>query len=443
MKHYEVFGILIIILGMFVIVWLGLNKIHSKVIISAVVAVCILGSALLVLKDKITKIKIPGMGEIETKLEKVREYFNTIESVAKVANSAKDDIDNAKTQIKDAEQQLKNLNESISNAEKTFSNLEALSVLETEYSRAKRGNRKSFDLVQNHTYDGFSETHQEYIQSRKEDLSRFRLDYANNNNYSQRLIKIKNRQLGKWSVEYLYKMITTKNSIFTDKDIIKATFNEIAIRKDKYLVETLYDIAINDNNIFYAIDAARTLCKITDYAPYPQGQYSNSHRQFVSDSLKFERLKKWWGEEGSKVKEYKCPFKDFIPTDKNNLYFDPINDETVESRLKKLKDICKDFPLLYKTQAEILYLTLANDNLPYIKQEAEKIVSQCDTELLPYMVLVYIALKNKDNASFEKWMNKMIEFEQLREISTCVMINTKFRPILEAVVMFLQKHDKE
>lgn len=236
-----------------------------------------------------------------------------------------------------------------------------------------------------------------------------------------------------WSIEYLYGGIsnlgTNKSWAYNNKDFI-AYFKEIEVTKSKYFVETLYKIATEGKNINYSIIAAKTLCSITEFEPYPYQSFKNSYKQLLIDIPEFVNLKKWWEKEGSKIKLYTCPLDIIVDYNRNYYAYDRSFEGTDVEKLKALNAIINDYPLLSRTKAEIAYLKLDG---PSTYSEVEKLANESiagtDMEPLPYLLIAYIALKQNDLSKMDEFLILASKSIDKKKMITTVQLNKKLHEL--------------
>ena len=210
----------------------------------------------------------------------------------------------------------------------------------------------------------------------------------------------------RWSQEYLYLGIsslwTNRSWAYNNKDYA-AYFKELEVCKSKYFIETLYTIATEEKNISYSILAAKTLCTITAFEPYPSHQFANSYKQLLNDIPQFNKMKDWWTKSGSQNEKYKCPFEMIVEKDRNYYSYDRSHIGKNIERLELLTETISKYPNLYRTKAEIAYIKLGDPSTyAEVERLAQEAITGTDMEPLPYLLLSFIGLKQRDNNKMEK-----------------------------------------
>lgn len=263
-----------------------------------------------------------------------------------------------------------------------------------------------------------------------------------------RLIDLDTKKTKKWSLEYLYYIFKFSNRAGIDEDARIAAVNEAGRIKSEYLIQELYNIAVDDEKIFLGISAGQAICKITDYAPYKNKnrfQTRLPEKDFLYDIPKFDKLKRWWEEKGSQQINYMCPFDKLITNDRNYFYYGENHPEssdfkTSEQRLGYLKKILSKYPKLSRTRAEMAYLLLGDKTtFPEVEKNALQSLKESDSEPLSTLLLAYISFITKDNDNFEKWISKAIESSREKDILSCLQINEKLHILFLPVIELLEK----
>ena len=237
----------------------------------------------------------------------------------------------------------------------------------------------------------------------------------------------------RWSQEYLYLGIsslwTNRSWAYNNKDYADY-FKELEVCKSKYFIETLYTIATEEKNISYSILAAKTLCTITAFEPYPSHQFANSYKQLLNDIPQFKKMKDWWAKSGSQNEQYKCPFDKIVENDRNYYSYDRSHSGKDNERLKFLTNTINNFPNLFRTKAEIAYIKLkGSDTYPEVEKLANEAIVGTDMEPLPYLILSYIGLKQNDMSKLETNM-KLAKLSMNQEnMITSIQINPKLHEL--------------
>ena len=243
----------------------------------------------------------------------------------------------------------------------------------------------------------------------------------------------------KWSQEYLYLGIssiwTNRSWAYNNKDYA-AYFKEIEVSKSKYFIETLYKIATEGSNISFSILAAKTLCAITNFEPYPSHQFANSYKQLLNDIPQFNKMKDWWTKSGSQNEKYKCPFEMIVEKDRNYYSYDRSHIGKNIERLELLTETISKYPNLYRTKAEIAYIKLGDPSTyAEVERLAQEAITGTDMEPLPYLLLSFIGLKQRDNNKMEK--NLKLAKRSLNHES--MILSIKINPKLHELFVVLDK----
>lgn len=262
-------------------------------------------------------------------------------------------------------------------------------------------------------------------------------------NFYRLLYDTKSGESRKWSQEYLYLGIsslwTNRSWAYNNKDYA-AYFKEIEVNKSKYFVETLYKIATEGNNISYSILAARTLCDLTGFEPYPSHQFANSYKQLLNDIPQFKKMKEWWIKNGSQNTVYTCPFDKIVEKDRNYYSYDRSHEGEDEKRLQFLNRVIVDYPNLYRSKAELAYIKLGDlKSYPEVELLAIDAISGTDMEPLPYLILSYIGLKQNNNEKLVENLNLAKRSMNYENMITSIQINPKLHElflVLEQLGMF-------
>lgn len=257
------------------------------------------------------------------------------------------------------------------------------------------------------------------------------------------LIKLETKKPKKWSLEYLYFLITYDN----DMDSRFAAINYIGKNKHEYLVQALYQLAINNNkNILLSVSACQAICMITNYAPYEKkyGVKTSPEKRISYDSPNFLKLKEWWEKEGKNNEKYTCPLGDLIDNDRNYYFYHRKTVVDSEKRLEDIKKILSTYPQLARTRAEMAYLLLGKENtFEEVEQNALEALKGTDAEVLPYLLFAYVAWKKNQPANVNKWISSAYEMVGVESLLTCVRINEKFHILFNIVAEFcFEKHKK-
>lgn len=252
-----------------------------------------------------------------------------------------------------------------------------------------------------------------------------------------RLIDIKTGKSRKWSQEYLYRNIsslwTNRSWAFNNKDYA-AYFKEIELNKLRYFVETLYRIATKGENISYSILAAKTLCLITDFEPYPSHQFANSDKQLLNDIPQFKKLGEWWDKSGSKNTEYTCPLEKIVENDRNYYSYDRSHEGKDMERLKLLDESIKIYPNLFRSKAEIAYIKLnGQETYQEVERLANEAITGTDMESLPYLLIAFIGLKQNDINKLQSNLNLAKQSMNLENMITSIQINPKLHELFNAL----------
>ena len=252
-----------------------------------------------------------------------------------------------------------------------------------------------------------------------------------------RLIDTKTGKSRKWSQEYLYMNIsslwTNRSWAFNNKDYA-AYFKEIEINKLRYFVETLYKIATEGENISYSILAAKTLCSITDFEPYPSHQFANSDKQLLNDIPEFKKLREWWDKSGSKNTEYTCPLEKIVENDRNYYSYDRSYEGKDLERLKLLDESIKNYPNLSRSKAEIAYIKLNGlETYQEVERLANEAIIGTDMESLPYLLIAFIGLKQNDMNKLQSNLNLAKQSMNLENMITSIQINPKLHELFNAL----------
>ncbi|WP_430817873.1 hypothetical protein [Carboxylicivirga sp. RSCT41] len=252
-----------------------------------------------------------------------------------------------------------------------------------------------------------------------------------------RLIKKSTGENMNWSVENLY-YYTTRVNVFPNMDEAReAALSEIGVKGYNYLIEELYNIAVNDPNIFMSLMAVNSICKITNYAPYQNNsRYVSPDKIMLSDVPRFEKLSDWWNNYGINNPSFRCPMKDIVSNNRNYYYYDRDNSLdgiNTEQRIEFLENILKEYPLLGRSKAELAYLEIvSNKDFNKARLLALDAIKITNTEPLPYLILAEIALRKNDKKDI---VNQFINYalntpDGEQGVLQCMPIDSIFRNLL-------------
>lgn len=368
--------------------------------------------------------QIDTQSDLDDKTEKINQAFIAIEEQEEVLIGQKNELE---TQQKITG----NLNLEYTKQKEFNQLLKQIQILSLG---AKNGSRKDFedfyslgegDKLNSELYDIWEKEYS-YLRNlwvgELEKINFFRLTH--NTNTGEKI---------RYSQEYLYGGLSNlwANNIrkYNDKDYA-AYFKEIELSKSKSFIEVLYTIATEGRNISYSILAAKTLCAITNFEPYPSSQFADSYRQLFTDIPRFKNMKEWWVKSGSQNVKYKCPFDKIVESDRNYYYYHRSNSDKSE-RLELLIEAIRNCPNLSRTKAEIAYLKLGKPSTyGEVERLAQEAILGADMEPLPYLLLSFVGLKQNDNDKIEKNLKLAKLSLNQKSMITTIRLNSKLHELL-------------
>lgn len=265
-----------------------------------------------------------------------------------------------------------------------------------------------------------------------------------------RFVETETNSTRNWSMEYLYYVLIGKNAYWNSLNIRKAVLNEIALRGHEYFVGTLIEMANETNEIPIAINISRTICILTNYAPYKSNEkYRLPAEQLaINDVPKFEQLNKWWKNKGSNESRYNCPFGSIIELDRNyfSIHFNasrnPLNDNITKSRLEFLKEISEKYQKLSLSHAEYAYWLIPDQDSHQRIHQLLKLSKANGEEGLPWIIQAYLAFSTKD---YDTVIKSLIEAENRigeEGVISTIQFNEYLKPFLNfAAQYFMKKRD--